>query len=105
MSVDAAIFDKPVININFEVKEKQSLSKTPTLFYKTAHYGKALKTGAMRLPESEEELIRDINQYLANPSLDREGRRCLINEQCGKLDGRAGKRIADFIWNISRLRS
>ena len=32
ISIDAIVFDKPVININFEVKEKQKLSKTPTYF-------------------------------------------------------------------------
>lgn len=105
MSVDAAIFDKPVININFEVKEKQSLSQTPTFFYQTEHYGKALRAGGIQMPESKEELIRDINAYLADPSLDREGRRCLINDQCGKLDGKSGQRIAEYIWNISQRKN
>ena len=99
MSVDAAVFDKPIININFEIKEKQSLSKTPTFFYRTEHYGKAIRAGAMRLPKSKEELIRDINQYLANPALDREGRQRLVREQCGNLDGHAGKKIAEYLLN------
>lgn len=104
MSVDAAIFDKPIININLEVKEKQILSRTPTFFYQTEHYGKALRAGGIRLPKSLEELIKDINEYLADPSLDRAGRRRLAREQCGILDGRAGKRIAEFILSSLRTR-
>ncbi|OHA08577.1 MAG: hypothetical protein A3B37_01770 [Candidatus Sungbacteria bacterium RIFCSPLOWO2_01_FULL_59_16] len=97
MSVDAAHFDRPVININFELKPSSSPAKSPTQYYATEHYRNVLTTGGVKLVESPEELVQWINRYLADPSLDREGRERLVREQCGVTDGRAGERIAKAI--------
>lgn len=97
ISVDAAVFDKPVININFEVKDKELMSKSPTFFYKTEHYGKVVRSGGIRYPKNRDELILWINKYLANRETDREERKKLVKAQCWKLDGKAGSRIANFI--------
>lgn len=101
MSIDAAVFDKPVINIDFEVKDKEFMSKSPTYFYKMTHYQNAVRSGGIRFPKNRQELIEIINRYLADPSSDREGRKRLVSEQCWKMDGRAGARIADFIYNYA----
>lgn len=100
MSIDAAVFNKPVINIDFEIKEKTMLSKTPTFFYKTEHYGRVVKSGAACYPKSRQELVNWINKYLANPEIDCEARKRLVEEQCFKLDGCSGKRIADHILEV-----
>lgn len=95
MSVDAAIFDTPVVNIGFEVKPVRRLLESPTQFYRMAHYQNALASGGIRLVRSEAELRGEIRRYLDDPSLDREGRARLVREQCGALDGKAGERIAE----------
>ena len=97
MSIDAAIFGKPVINIVFEIKPVVRMSESPTLYYHTEHYKKALTSGGMRLVASKEELVKWLNAYLADPSLDRQTRERLVSEQCFRLDGRAGERIARVI--------
>lgn len=97
LSIDAAIFGKPVININFEVKEKQKPSETPTYFYKTAHYVKAGQTGGIRFVNNSQELLSWINKYLENPALDRAGRERLVKEQCWRLDGLAGECIGRLL--------
>ncbi len=97
MSIDAAVFHKPVINIDFEVKERQLLSKSPTHFYQMTHYRNAVNSGGIAYPRSEEELISQIRRYLEHPELDEEGRARLVREQCGELDGHAGQRIAGFL--------
>src|SRR3989344_429509 len=99
LSIDAAVFDRPVININFEVKEKQRLSQTPTHFYRTEHYSKAGRTGGIRFVNSEPEFLEWINQYLAQPNLDHQGRKRLINEQCWKLDGQSAYRVTKHIFS------
>lgn len=103
LSIDAAIFDKPVININFEVKKKQRLSKTPTFFYKTEHYINAAKSGGIKFVNNPQELLIWINKYLEDSSIDRIGREKLVKEQCNFTDGKSGKRIADFL--INKIRS
>lgn len=100
ISVDAAIFDKPIINIDFEIKEKELISKSPTFFYRTEHYGRVARSGAIRYPKSKEDFIYWINKYLGNPAIDREARKRLVESQCWKTDGRAGKRIADYIYAV-----
>lgn len=100
ISVDAAVFDKPVININFEVKKKQEFSKTPTYFYKMSHYQKALKTGGIRLVKNKEELLFWLNKYLSDPSIDKDNRKKLVEQQCYFLDGRAGERIGLNIFSL-----
>ncbi|MDP3727714.1 MAG: CDP-glycerol glycerophosphotransferase family protein [bacterium] len=94
--IDAAIFGKPTVGIAFEVK-KQLLAKSPTQYYQTEHYAKAVATGAIRLARSREELIAAVNAYLADPSLDREKRERLIRMQCWRVDGKAGERIAHAV--------
>lgn len=95
ISIDAAIFDTPVININFEIKESERLLKSPTVFYGMTHYSKALKTGGIRLVNSQNELIEWTKKYLENPLLDHEGRMRLVAQQCGFTDGQSAERIAE----------
>ena len=96
ISIDAAMLDKPVINIDFELAKSEPL-KSPTRFYKMEHYRNALSAGGIRLVGSESELIKWTNHYLTNPQLDQEGRRRLVLEQCKFLDGKSGERIGKFI--------
>ncbi|MBI2454396.1 MAG: hypothetical protein HYV54_02400 [Parcubacteria group bacterium] len=103
MSIDAAIFNKPVINIDFEVKRSELMSKSPTYFYQMTHYQNAVKSGGISYPKSKEEFINQINLYLENPTLDREGRQCLVREQCWQVDGKSGKRIANIILESIKL--
>lgn len=98
--IDAAIFDKPVININFEVKSNQPISLRPTSFYVTDHYQKAMRTSGIRMTGTRDELLNWINNYLGDTSLDRAGRQRLVQEQCGTVDGKAGERIAQKIISL-----
>ncbi|MDP1718818.1 MAG: CDP-glycerol glycerophosphotransferase family protein, partial [bacterium] len=101
MMIDVAIFDKPVINIAYE---RRPHPKNFILWaYRVDHYQSVLKTGAVRLAKNDDELIDQVNTYLADPALDRESRRRLVLEQCGLQDGMAGKRAAFFL--LSRIES
>jgi len=97
LSIDAAIFDKPIININFDIKKPHQILKSPTWFYTTEHYKKALDTGGIKLVNSEGELIKWVNLYLENPNFDQRWRRKLVEEQCKFTNGRSGERIGKFI--------
>lgn len=96
MSIDAAIFDKPVINIDFELK-KMSLAKSPTQFYRMEHYKNAIRSGGIRFVKNENELIQWIRRYINHPDTDREGRARLVREQCFYTDGESGERLGSFI--------
>lgn len=93
--IDAAVFNRPIININID------FPNTPrgflTWFYDVTHYQPVLRSGAVKLVNTEAELLEWLRFYLANPSADDQGRRRLVKWECGHLDGRAGKRVADLI--------
>lgn len=93
--IDAAIFDKPIVGVHFEIKKNLPLEESPTEYYKTDHFTKALRTGGIRLAESKEGLIEAVNEYIKDPSRDRTERRRLAEEQCWKLDGKAGERVGE----------
>ncbi|MEK7090420.1 MAG: CDP-glycerol glycerophosphotransferase family protein [Patescibacteria group bacterium] len=97
ISIDAAVFDKPVININFDVGEDTPGKPSPRRHYVKRHYAQALVTGGIRLVANEDELVKWVNVYLNNPSLDREKRQILVSRQCAYLDGKSGERIGRFI--------
>lgn len=100
--VDAAVFDKPSVGLDFEVKKSASLAKSPIQRYKTDHFRKVLKSGGIRLARNKNELVQIINAYLQNPSLDKEQRIRFVQEQCWRLDGGAGERIANVILETAR---
>ncbi len=97
ISIDAAVFDKPVINIDFEVQHTASLLKSPTQYYKSLHYRNALATGGIDLVRSEAELIASINKYLTDPHIHSKERTRLVVEQTVYNDSNSGKRIAEYL--------
>ena len=44
-----------------------------------------------------------IDAYLEDPSLDREGRARIVDEQCGRVDGGAGLRVAALLMSFMGL--
>lgn len=100
MSIDMSVFDRPIINVVFDGWEKQNKSESFSWFYyQTSHYCSLMKLGGVHLVSSMEELIQSINAYYHNPSLGREGRKRIVSEQCWKLDGSSGLRIAEYLIN------
>jgi hypothetical protein len=56
---------------------------------------------AARFACSSEQLADHVNAYLADPALEREGRRRLVNMQLRGPCGRAAERIADVMEAIA----
>jgi hypothetical protein len=97
ISLDAAAFDKPIINIVFDGREKLPFRNSVARWYINEHYKHVAETGAVWLVDSKEELLNAINGYLGNPNLLVAGRERLRNYFCYKIDGGSGRRIAEVI--------
>jgi hypothetical protein len=105
MSIDASVFDKPIVNIAFDGWETkpfhQSIARAYTPHH--MHYQPILKTGGVKIAYSFPEMVLLINRYLENQSLESEGRKRIVEEQCYKLDGKSGQRIGSYILdNLSK---
>ena len=101
MTIDAAAFNKPVINIVFDGWEKKNKRDSFSWFYyNRTHYKNASDTGGIRHVYSIDQLIRAINDYYLNPNLDRESRNNIVKQQCWKLDGQSGRRVSEIIHRL-----
>ncbi len=97
ITIDAAAFDTPIVNVAFDGYEEKEYSKSCRRYYEYEHYKRVVQTGGFKISGSIDELVVDIQQYFDNPRLDAAGRARIREEQSFKLDGRAGERIAEFL--------
>lgn len=97
ITLDTIALDTPVIGIAFDGYQTKPYEQSCKRYYDYDHYKNIVKAGGIRIAYSKEELIEYINSYLINPALDAEGRKRVREEQCWKLDGNAGKRIAEYL--------
>ena len=67
ISIDAAIFDTPVVNLRFDAEPGRPYLKSVRRQYDTDHYRQVLRTGAVRLADSPEQLIDEVRRYLDGP--------------------------------------
>lgn len=98
VTIDAAIFDKPVVNLDFDPqpsKADQQLIKDVN--HKWNHFKPIAESGGVWLVNDFEELEGAVSGYLADPSLHREKRRWIAEYVCGHLDGKCGERMARAI--------
>jgi len=92
ISIEACIFDKPVINIGYIGRF--------ALAYEFNHYRPIYEAGAVRLAKTNEDLPKLINMYLENPALDRENRRRVVEDFVKFTDGRSYQRSVDLLDKI-----
>jgi len=99
VNIDSAVFNKPIIQLNFELMKSAVPSKSIPRYYNMEHIKKAFASGGARKVGDADELAEWVNKYLKNPSLDEKGRKNIVAEQYKYLDGKAAERIADYILN------
>lgn len=98
LSVDASVFDKPVINVRFDADPTTPFMHSVMVMLPDHDHYKAIEaSGGVKLVGSMNHMISAINDYLKNPKLDAEGREKLRQEQIVFMDGKAGQRIAELI--------
>jgi CDP-glycerol glycerophosphotransferase (TagB/SpsB family) len=103
VTIDAAVFDTPIICVNFDFRGKRPYKYSMTRIYDFDHYKKLVEIGGFKLSSSRDELIQNINEYLSNPTLDEDGRRKIVKKQCHFTDGKSGERIAKHILDLLYL--
>jgi CDP-glycerol glycerophosphotransferase (TagB/SpsB family) len=97
ISVEACIFDTPVVNICFDGPEESSYVKSARRYYSFTHYVNVTSRHAVRVAQSPDELVGAVAAYLANPSLDAAGRKQVVLDQCQFTDGRSAERVVGLV--------
>lgn len=98
MTIDAAALGCPVININYDaVDEEVPFERSAKRLLVKEHYLPILESGGVSVVDSKQELVNSINAYYADREKDAAGRSRIVRENCYKIDGQSGYRIAKVI--------
>ena len=88
-SVQAAIFDTPVVSMFFNHDESDRgffESHEIMAFYQDHYHDLVWRSGGTALATSSDDLVGKVRSYLAVPALDRDGRRRIVAAVCGSIN-------------------
>lgn len=97
ITIEACIFDTPVVNINFDGAEESPYVKSARRYYSFTHYVNITNRNSVRVATSPDDMVRDVAAYLADPSLDSAGRKQVVLDQCQFTDGRSAERVVQLV--------
>lgn len=97
VTIESCILDRPVVNIGFDGKNQREYHESVRRYFDYTHYRPIVQSGGVRIAWSKEELVKIINAYLEDDSLDAEGRKKVVGEQCYRMDGEALDRMLEFV--------
>ncbi len=100
IGLDALVFDKPEIVINFDGLKNKPYWFSVRRFHDEDHMRAFFKTGGIKMAKKLEDVSIYTSEYLKNPKLDEEGRKKAAWQQLWKVDGKSSERIANFILNF-----
>lgn len=97
VTIDAAVFDTPIVGVNFDFNGERPYNISPRRIYDFDHYAKLRKVNGFTLVEGRAEMDEAIVDYLRNPSLMKDGRQRIVDQQCVFTDGQSGARNAAIL--------
>jgi hypothetical protein len=105
VALDAAMFDKPVVNLDFDpAPEQRDQALIKDVNHLWSHFKPIAESGGLWLANDMDEVVRAVREYLAHPDLHRESRRRMAEYVCGYVDGKCGERMAQAIVDFVRQR-
>ena len=97
ISIEAAIFNTPIVNVSFDGETPSPFALSARRYYQFTHFAKVMRHHPGPVAETPDALVEHVGRYLADPTLDADGRRRVAAEQCQFMDGRATERIGDCL--------
>jgi hypothetical protein len=101
LCLDACMLDRPTITVAFDGWEDLPYEESSRQAVDYIHMAKLLALGGVRIARSFSGLEADINAYLRDPSLDRDGRMLSVARECGPRDGKATERVANTLLQLA----
>lgn len=102
VALDAAIFDKPVVNVTFDPEPGQpNAGLIDDINYRWEHYKPITESGGTWLAKDMTSLIEAIATYVRHPERHRTGRQAMLRLICGDVDGNASERMAGAIARLA----
>jgi len=105
VAIDAAIFDKPVVNLDYDPQPGQANQQMiKEINHLWTHFKPVAESGGVWLVNNSAEMELAIKTYLQKPELHRAQRRWVAEYVCGHLDGRCGERMAESLLDFANRR-
>ena len=102
-AIDAAIFDRPVVNLDFDPKPGQpNQALVKDINHTWTHFKPVAESGGLWLVNDLEEMIKAVKIYLTHPELHRDKRCWIAKYVCGHVDGKCGERMSEAILDFAR---
>ena len=102
VTVDAAIFDRPIVNLDFDPQPGQADQELiRDVNHMWNHFKPVAESGGIWLVNDFDELANAVNTYLRDPSLHRAKRKWLAEYVCGWIDGKCGLRMSEAIGDFT----
>ena len=96
MAIDAAIFDRPVVNLDFDPEPgTPNRQLVEDANHKWNHFKPIAESGGLWMAKNMDEVVTATETYLRQPELHRERRRWIVERVCGPVDDKAGWRMAE----------
>lgn len=96
MVIDAAMFNVPSVVINFDEKEKNYYQSVKR-YYDGEYYRLVKESGAVRLADSPDDLIKMTKIYLDDRTLQAEARKKIVRERAHALDAHSTDRLYEAL--------
>lgn len=100
VTIDAAVFDKPIICENIDLWGYQDIYSSIQRFYEFDHFAKLRETNGFDIVRSKDELVERINFLINNPTYKSIERKKIVEQQCYYMDGKSGFRTANHILKV-----
>lgn len=100
ISIDAAAVGTPVVGVRFDAGGRRPYERSVRRYFDFTHQSNLVRSGGLRLVSDLSELMDAVARYLQDPSLDAEARRRMVEEQAFRLDGLAGRRVAEAVLDL-----
>lgn len=97
ISIDAAAVGTPVVCVDYDAEPGTPYHRSVSRFYDFTHQQPVVASGGTVRARTPQEVVAAVKRYLADRTLDAEGRARLVREQCYRLDGRSGRRVGEAV--------
>ncbi|RYD59431.1 MAG: hypothetical protein EOP56_00775 [Sphingobacteriales bacterium] len=106
ITVDAAILQRPVICIAYDLYDDELFPEGRSLTYsQSAHYSKLTATGGVKVVYSETDCVNAIEAYLKDPQMHKEERKKIVDTVAADVSKKAGITLAHEVLQLADIQS
>jgi hypothetical protein len=98
--LDSAYMNKPIILFGFDGYEKREYFDSIRRYYDYNNFIPVIESGGVKLAESMRQFKDYLDEYVKNPSLDKDKRKKLAEMEAGFLDGKNTERLFNAILDL-----